>query len=83
LIVTLPVAMTVAPSSKASEISLFVAVPLASAAMAEKTAPSHGRTTMPPPYADIGARARAMGKLGEAFMNWLRTSPANSPLNPS
>ena len=47
--VTRPSAPTATPSRKASEMSLFVGVPLGSSTEAVKMAPSQGRTTMPPP----------------------------------
>ena len=80
---TWPLAMTIAPSSNASEMSLFVGVPLASSAMAVRMTPSHGRATTPPPYPDITMRSAAIGNASAVYMNWLRMSPVNSPLKPS
>ena len=63
--------------------SLFVGVPSASSAMAERMTPSHGRATTPPPYPENTMRSPAIGNVSAVFMNWLRRSPVNSPLKPS
>ena len=47
--VTRPSDPTATPSLKASEMSLFVAVPLGSSTEAVKMAPSQGMRAMPPP----------------------------------
>jgi len=72
LMATLALASTRAPSRNASLISLFVGVPLGSSANADSSTPSHGKATMPPPYAEIGTRAPASGKTRAPFRNCVR-----------
>jgi hypothetical protein len=49
-------------SSKASLMSLLVAVPLGSRSIAERRTFSHCMPMMPPPYAEKGTRSKLMGK---------------------
>ena len=72
MIVTLPPATRVMPSSNASVKSLSVGVPLGSSTSTDMRTFSNGSTMIPPPKAEIGTRSIDVGNTSPVFKNCVR-----------